>query len=133
MATNSLKLLRSIKTDIGLDNLKYDHNTGKLYTAGLSKLADGLKFSPEPKPNAYFSEVYSAIIEVDVGLFDQPSIQRNLVMSNKIMMLSNGLRMGKYVIAGSPVYDGILVCPIDENTESIQPNENLKNIKKLEE
>jgi len=38
---------------------------------------------------------------------------RDLVNTGKINLVSNGLRMGNYVLASSFFYDGFVACPID--------------------
>ena len=91
-----------------LDNLKFDSATNKLYSGGLSRAIEGRHFHGLTKD--HHPGVYSFIIEIDVSK-DEVQIQKNIAITDKMMILTNGLRMGNHVIAGSLYYDGILVCP----------------------
>jgi len=48
-------------------------------------------------------------------------IKRTLALTDKLAPLSNALRIGKFMIGGSPLQDGIIVCKIKEGHGEIEP------------
>ena len=44
---------------------------------------------------------------------------RDLVVTNKLSAIANGLRMGNVLVLGSYLKDGILICPMKENLDPI--------------
>ena len=100
-----------------VDNLKFCEFSNRLYTAGISSM---WKFVKEINtPESAFAEhpgLWSIITEIGVPEYGM-GIRRNLVVTDKLTPLSTGVRVGKYLLGGSPIADGIIVCKIDEKIE----------------
>lgn len=61
--------------------------------------------------------MFSNIIELGIPEFGM-GIKRVLIHTDKLSPISNALRIGNFLIGGSQIADGIIVCPVDERIEA---------------
>lgn len=112
-STNDLSGRTTVVTPHFVDNIKYDDVSGNVYGGTINHLMNAAK-------NEYPIETKGAVAGV-VELSSQEGGKgklswkvRQVFSSWKLNILSNGIRMNSYYVAGAGGYgyDGLLVCPV---------------------
>jgi hypothetical protein len=114
-STNKLSRLRTVSINHLPDNIKFDHETGRVYAGTLERGYHLFNFD-HPPFDPYKGEL-SVVTEIDCPEdLKSPCKLRDLVVSDKLNMFSSGIRMHNYIVASTALYhDGLLICPLDES------------------
>jgi len=115
-STNKLSKLRTVFINHLPDNIKFDHETGRVYAGTLERGYHLMNFD-HPPFDPYKGEL-SVVTEIDCPEDLASACKlRDLVVSDKLNMFSSGIRMHNHIVASTALYhDGLLICPIDEST-----------------
>ena len=116
--TNMLTRLNEVKVGYLIDNLKYDSETDSVLTGGIVSISTLKKIMTHMPKLHVEPGVNSVIMDINVPSSGDGTF-RKLAISDKVMFLSNGLRMSKYILGGSPTHPGIIICPLKEDTEKL--------------
>lgn len=111
LTDNVLIKHNEVKVGYMIDNLKFCEFSDRLYTAGISSIYNlEKKMGHWSKVRAdHHDGVFSSIIELGIPEFGM-GIKRSLVTTELLAPLSGALRIGNFLIGGSPIQDGIIVC-----------------------
>jgi hypothetical protein len=114
-STNKLSRLRTVFINHLPDNIKFDHETGRIYAGALERGYHLFNFDSPPF-DPYKGEL-SVVTEIDCPEDLESACKlRDLVVSEKLNLFSSGIRMHNYIVASTALYhDGILICPLDES------------------
>ena len=128
-STNELTHRIDVKTPhTNVDNIKFDPVSNKIYGAGLSNMYASFK-NFALYPGQHKDESTSGLIELDYSTnlkkiedHYQGWTLKNTLVTNKLNMITNGIRMNSHYVMGSGVgFDGILVCPIVKDITPSKP------------
>ena len=116
-STNDLKRVHVVDVRHAPDNVKYDNETRTIVTGSVYNIhgvfpmkASYPKLSPK---------TYGAVTQIKFNALLGEWLIRDLVISNKLNGVSNGLIMGNKVIFGSFLYPGVLICPLNAEIPKI--------------
>lgn len=112
--TNELTEEQKVYIPHGIDNVKIDPVSGKVYAGVFTNMAafGTLNFTGE-NPT-----LTGGTLELDYNSETGEFSTRTLVNTNMVYGTSNGMRMDNVVLMGSFAFEGILVCPLDETIPS---------------
>ena len=113
-----LTRLNEVKVGYLIDNVKYDEETDSVLTGGIVSISTLNKIIKHLPKLVHEPGVNSVIMDINVPSTGDGTF-RKLMVSDKVMFLSNGLRMNNYIIGGSPTHPGIVICPLKEDTEKL--------------
>lgn len=110
--TNKLTKKGSIKSG-ACDNIKFDDDTQTIHCGALGPIIGYMQNIPpiadKPKPLNFGGS--TEIFKDASGEWQV----RDLVITNKYNAVSNSLRMKNTIILGTPFYDGLYICPLNDS------------------
>jgi hypothetical protein len=121
LTDNELIKHNEVKVGYIVDNLKFCEFNDRLYTAGISSLWKVWQMMDDTANirNDRHEGVYSAMIELGIPEYGM-GVKRHLALTDRMAPLSNALRINKWMIGGSPIQDGIMVCKIAEGKSEVE-------------
>ena len=94
----------------GIDNIKFDDETGRFHIGSMLNLHTVEKLMKQyPKPS---EENINGVIELEKK--NQVWRIRDIVVTNKLNGVSNGIKVNDKILLGSWGYDGFLICPYND-------------------
>lgn len=115
---NELTIQTVVRIGHMVDNLKYDDINNKLYTGTINSMFSILFLYPASGSQVAFNTggvTEMAIPKVNGQASQSDWLIRDLIVTNKLNAISNGLRMGNQLLLSSLSYDGYLICPFDDD------------------